>query len=271
MEFAGFPSSGSGGFYLATSPSGTDCPNAFNLDFSGTEYATCFRDVLRDGDINTGKDVSGTNHDSLVFTGGAGAAGATWLTVYDATSTPGPGPTFAAEMLCADVIFAKFNDVKGAGVVALLNEGAGKAGLALVISDAANTDRLRLATVDADPDKNKKGKLTFLPNNNASVTNVLLGAAIKEHVWYRLVMTVDPAATTTPKVTGQVFSHEDAEDPNSNLGPQIGGTVTFNGALPAGVTTPGQNAILAQAVSAVVDLSVTNFSNDPARCLPSPP
>jgi hypothetical protein len=246
----------------------TTCPTAFDFDFSGGEYADCFRDVQRGGDIDAGTDVSGTGHDALVFTGGAGPAGGTWLTVYDAT--PGdsdPGPTFGQQTLCADVIFAVYNNVKGAGIVGLLNEGVGKEGLALVLSDAGNTDRLRLATVDGDPDK--KGKLTFLPNTNLSQTNVALGAAIKEHVWYRLVMTIDPAATATPKVTGRVFAHQDPDDPNSALGAQIGGTVTYaEAALPAGVTSPGQDAILAQAVSTAVDLSVTNFSNKPGACVP---
>jgi hypothetical protein len=241
---------------------GASCPSTFDFDFSGTEYTDCFRDVLRDGDINDGTDVGGTNHDSLNFTGGAGSGGATWLTVYDATpGTPAPGPTFAAETLCADVLFHTFNNVKGAGLVALLNEGVDKRGLALVVSDAGNTDRLRLATVEGDPAK--LGTLTFL-------TSVSLGAGIAENVWYRLVMTVTP---TTPTVTGKVFKHSDPQDPNSGLGAQVGATLTYPtptdpAALPDGVTSPGQNGILAQAVSTRVDLSVTNFSNDATRCAP---
>ena len=43
--------------------------------------------------------------------------------------------------------------MKGAGLVALLNEGAGQKGLALIISDAGNTDLLRIATLDGDPAK----------------------------------------------------------------------------------------------------------------------
>src|SRR5262245_40626851 len=63
----------------------TTCTATFAVDFSGDEYETCFRDVLRDGDINAKKDVSWEEHDSLAFTGGAGSGGGTWLTVYDAT------------------------------------------------------------------------------------------------------------------------------------------------------------------------------------------
>jgi hypothetical protein len=36
------------------------------------------------------------------------------------------------------------------------------------------------------------------------------------------------------------------------------------------VSATGQNALLAQAVSAVVDLSITNFTNDPDLCRTPP-
>jgi hypothetical protein len=128
--------------------------------------------------------VGGTDHPSLVFTGSTGSGGATWLTVYDATpTTPAPGPTYPAETLCADVLFARFNNIKGAGVVALLKEGVDQRGLALIVSDAGNTDLLRLATMEGDPAK--QGKLTIL-------ASVPLRNGIAENVWYRLVMTVDP-------------------------------------------------------------------------------
>jgi hypothetical protein len=178
------------------------CPTTFDFDFSGTQYADCFRDVQRGGQIDAGPDVGGTDHPSLVFTGSIGSAGATWLTVYaDTPSTPAPGPTFGAEILCADVLFARFSNTKGAGLVALLNEGVGKRGLALLVSDAGNTDLLRLATVEGD--RAKQGKLTIL-------SSVPLTNGIAENVWYRLVMTVDP---TTPRVTGKVFTHSLPLDP----------------------------------------------------------
>jgi hypothetical protein len=116
-----------------------------------------------------------------------GRGAPTWLTAYDGTqSTPAPGPTFGAETPCADVIFARFNNIKGAGVVTPLNEDVGKRGLALIVSDAGNTGFLRLATVEGDPAK--QGKLTIL-------ASVPLPNGIAENVWYRLVMTVsnDPA------------------------------------------------------------------------------
>jgi hypothetical protein len=183
------------------------------------------------------------------------------LTVYDGTpNTPAPGQTFGAETLCADVLFHRFNNIKGAGVVALLNEGVGQRGLALIVSDAGNTDLLRLATVEGDP--TKQGKLSVL-------ASVPLKNGIAENVWYRLVMTVDPAPTAgRPLVTGKVITHSTPTDPDSPLGVQVGTTLTYFQPLPDGVSSPGQNGILAQAVSAVVDLSVTNFTNDPALCVP---
>ena len=98
-----------------------------------------------------------------------------------------------------------FNNTKGAGVVALLNEGVGKKGLALILHEAGNTDTLVLATVDGDPAK--KGRLT----TQASMS---LKGQINGDVWYRLIMTLsktDPPAgsTAAPKwtVTGTVFTH----------------------------------------------------------------
>jgi hypothetical protein len=68
-------------------------------------------------------------------------------------------------------------------------------------------------------------------------------------------------------VTGKVFAHSTPKNADSSLGAQVGPTLTYQpNALPAGVSSTGENGILAQAVNAVVDLSVTNFSNDPARC-----
>ena len=240
---------------------GATCPTTFDFDFSGTQYADCFRDVHRGGQINAGPDVGGTDHPSLVFTGQTGAGGATWLTVYDATpSTPTSGPTFGAETLCADVLFARFNNTKGAGLVALLNEGAGKRGLALLVSDAGNTDLLRLATVDGDP--TKQGKLKTL-------TSVPLKNGIAENVWYRLVMTVDPTRRRAAG-DGEGVHAQHAAGSGQCAGRAGGHDADVSpAALPVGVTSPGQNGILAQAVSAVVDLSVTNFTNDPALCEPS--
>lgn len=137
------------------------CPPVFDFDFSGDAYARCFRELLRGDQIIAGKDLGDTGHTSLNVKGSSGSTPTTWLTVYDATpASPAGGPTFGAQTLCADVLTVPFNNIKGAGLVALLNEGVGKKGLALVIHEAGNTDTLFLATVDGDPAQ--KGKLTTL-------------------------------------------------------------------------------------------------------------
>ena len=91
-----------------------------------------------------------------------------------------------------------------------------------------------------------------------------LQGGITEKAWYRVVMIVNPAGTL--EVTGKVFAHATATDPNSALGGQVGSTLEYSGPLPAGVTSPGENGIMASAISAVVNSSVTNFTNDPVAC-----
>ncbi len=225
----------------------------FDFDFSGDAYARCFRDLLGGNDISAGQDLGGTGHTSLNLQGTSGSKPTTWLTVYDATPAPAAGPTLGPQTLCADVLIVPFDNAKGVGVVALLNEGAGKKGLALVIHDNGNADKLFLATVNGDPAQ--KGKLTTL-------TSVPL-AGISGNSWYRLMMTVNPAM---PEVTGKVFRHT-TNDPNSALGAQVGKTLTYSPqTLPAGVASAGEIGILGSAVNAFLKVSVTNFTNDATRC-----
>src|SRR5262245_37867091 len=62
---------------------------AFPLNFSDSQYTTCFTDVRRGPDItdDNAPDLGGTGHTALNFTGGAGPAGDIWLTRF----TPGGG------------------------------------------------------------------------------------------------------------------------------------------------------------------------------------
>jgi len=257
----------------------TTCPSTFDLDFGGDTYARCFRNLLRGDEMVAGLDVGRAEpkHTALNVKGTSGSTPTTWLSVYDATPTdPTPGPTFGAQTLCADVLIVPFNNTKGAGLVALLNEGPGKRGLALVIYEAGNSDTLFLAAMDGDPTpKGKKGKTTLgkmttlgsvplverLPQGGLNPQGGISGKR-----WYRLVMTVDPA---TPTITGKVFRHSTPTDPNSVLGTQVGKTLTYSpAALPDGVTSPGENGIVASSISAVLSVSVTNFSNSPSQCGP---
>ena len=120
----------------------------------------------------------------------------------------------------------------------------GQKGLALIVSDAGNTDLLRLASIEGDA--TQKGKFTVLDclaNGGKKPCSVPLKNGIAENVWYRLIMTVDPAG---PSVTGSVFTHATPSDPNSNLGVQVGTTLVYMpGVLPAGISATGQNALMA--------------------------
>ena len=212
---------------------------------------TDFRDVRRPDNIAIGSDLGGTGHDALNFKGIAGAAGDAWITVYDPAPNPPPA-TFGSVSLTADVLIHPYNNKKGAGLLALYNEGRLKKGLALTLYSAGNTDSLVLATVD------QAGKLTTL-------LTVRLGAAIAENQWYRVTMDVGVGAGLV-SVLGAVFRHEDPLDPNSPVvTPRIGSSINLVAAplgvgLLAGVDATGQVGVLAAAVSAANGSSVTNVS-----------
>ena len=56
-------------------------------------------------------------------------------------------------------------------------------------------------------------------------------------------------------------------DPNSAVGGQVV-TTPLEAALPTGVTSPGKSGILASSIGAVLNVSVTNFSNNATKCGP---
>src|SRR5262249_60943896 len=102
-------------------------------------------------DINAGPDLGFGTHLALNFTGSAGAAGSTWATVLDVT--PGdsvPGPVFPdfSVALEADILFHKFNNTKGVGLLTAAFDLVGGNGLALLVMDAGTTDRLDLVTAE---------------------------------------------------------------------------------------------------------------------------
>ena len=73
---------------------------------------------------------------------------------------------------------------------------------------------------------------------------------------------MDITVTSAPNVTvtGSVTRHSVATNPNSALLPPPFGTLEFNGPLPSGVDSSGEVGLVARAVNAVVDLSVTNYT-----------
>ena len=256
----------------------------YHFDFGGSEYPDCFRDaqVPPGGRIAPGMDLGGTGHTALNMTGSAGAGGATWLTVVDqAPGDPFQDNIYRSEFLCADILIQRFNNRKGAGVVTFFNQVdkqghvVDKKGLALILYNAGNTDRLVLATVDGFPAK--AGKL-------AVVKTLPLGGLIRENAWYRVLLTaiVVPVDDQQPEgsqrvetVTGRVFTHATVGDDQSQRNPngpitRVGGILSYAPdslhPLPAGVDGEGQNAIIGSAIGAVMNASVTNFTNMVADC-----
>jgi len=144
-----------------------------------------------------------------------------------------------------------FGSSKGGGVLALYNEAAGQKGLALIVYDAGNTDALALVTVD------QAGKLVALKS-------VALGNKIKENAWYRLSMAVTVTGVNF-SVTASVSCHMVSTDPNSGLNVPAVGTLSFGPVtlFSKGLLSMGEVGIIASAVSAVVDTSVTNFTIGP--------
>jgi hypothetical protein len=133
-------------------------------------------------------------------------------------------------------------------LLALFNEATGKKGLALLVLDAGNTDVLQLVTVD------QTGKLAVLKS-------VSLGGGILENVWYRVTMDITDTSGPSVTVTGSVTRHSVATNPNSALLPPPFGTVALTlTPLPSGVDSTGKVGLVARAVSAVVDSSITNYT-----------
>ena len=240
-----------------------ECPQSlYDFNFADGQYPECFRDVVRGGGINNDAvDFGGTGHTSLNITGTGGAGGRTWVTVVDKDpSTQDADLVYASGTVCADVLIQQFNNRKGAGVVALYNQDPAKKGLALIITTAGNTDTLVLGTLAGDANG------TFTPIPGASVA---LGSQVRENEWYRVVMGIDVDGSS-PVITGQAYRHDDPLDPNSDI-IEIGAQLNVAPpTLPLGVDPEGEEGIIGWAVGAVVNSSVTNFSNIRERCLDLP-
>ena len=234
------------------------CPDSqFDFDFQPGQYPQCFRDVVRGGAINNDAvDFGGTGHTSLNITGTGGAGGRTWVTVVDdEPGTPAADLVYGSGIICADVLIQQFNNRKGAGVVALYRQDPAKKGLALIITTAGNTDTLVLGTLAGDANG------AFTP-----ITSVPLGSQVSENQWYRVVMRVDVDGSS-PVITGQAYRHLTPSDPNSDIA-EIGAALNFSPpTLPPGVDPLGEEGIIGWAVGAVVNSSVTNFSNIRENCL----
>ena len=193
-----------------TCPDPTVCvPNppsvARCFTFANDQYQDFFFDMLRSNDISAGPDLAGHGRPALNFRGTAGAGGSTWLTVRD--DEPEIGPCVS---LTADVLSHRYNNSKGAGVLAFFNPVTTQRSVALVVVNTGNSDVLQLITVSAT-------------GARSTLASVSLRSGIREDAWYRLRMDAKRLGDTL-EVTGRVDSHQVANNPDSALGPQVGGT-----------------------------------------------
>jgi hypothetical protein len=261
--------------------------SATPITFGATDYDNAavqtfgyFRDISNGAMINRGLDLGGAptvgcpagtcsnpgSNTALNFTGSdSNASPLGRVTLYDTTPIDASVKNmFSGNMsMSADILISRFNDGKGAGLVTMFNEGAGKTGLALFLQSAGNTDgysiRLEQQTGVGDG------------FNVANLANSGLGSSILEDTWYRL--TLDLAFTGADfTVTGIVFGHATASNPNSALASQIGSTLIYTDIAPwtTGLSDPYEIGLVARGVSAVVDTSVTNFDFAGGIPLPEP-
>jgi len=221
-------------------------------DFADTQYADDFTDVRRGALINGGgPDLGRTGHTALNFTGGVGTAGDTWLTKWTPGGAPGIFNGRCSTAVAANVLIHAFNNRKGVGLVALLNDAnPGDKGLVVILYDNGNTDAMQLATIDPFT-----GKLIAL-------RTIPLFARIKEDAWYVMFMdvTVELAFEGHSLIVDvALFSLQDPADPNSDFDQPVAG-MRLKAPLEAlGLQTDGQVGIMASATNAVVNSSVTNW------------
>ena len=211
-----------------------------------------FRDVVGASLINSGNDLGGTGHTALNFTGlGNADAFSGSMTLYDTSPANSSSKNlFTGNIsIYADILISEFNNSKGPGILFLYNEGAGLQGLALSVFDGGGSgDRAQLRLT------NQTGE------NDVALATVGINPLILNDKWYRL--TVDLAFTgANYTVTGKVFDHATATNPDSALGAQLGSTLTYSSSVNSTTYAPYEIGLVARGTSgATIDSSVTNFN-----------
>jgi hypothetical protein len=227
-----------------------------NYDNGSPQTGGLFRDVVGGQNINGGLEGAGTSQAALNFN--KGTLGTRGLTVYD-TDVTTAAPTLLGDhiILSVDLVQTGTN-ANLPGLVALFNEGVGKTGLALVVSEAGNTDTLELHRVPQNADLSSATRLAY--------TN--LNGKITDGVWDQLVMDV-VVLNGNVTVTGQVFSHT---DPAGAIGAQIGPTLKYTTTLAkAGVAQTGEVGLIFDIGAATSKASFSNFTLGSAVPVPPSP
>ncbi len=229
-----------------------------DYDNSTPNVLGVFRDIgplNRQQQINRGLDLGPTGHTALNFVGAAGPGGSNSVTLYDTDpTTTAPNNIFSGNFsLSADILFKEFNNTKQGGFVFLYNEGfPTNSGLALMLSDAGNTDNNVLSIADMNGPA-----MTTLKSDS-------LSGGVTEVVWYRLTMDMTVSGGTFV-INGKVFSHTTGTDPGSALGAQIGSTLVYTNTFAAlGIQNSGEIGLamreIQQGAPNTNMVSITNFS-----------
>lgn len=232
-----------------------------DYDNSTPNVLGVFRDIgplNRQQQINRGLDLGPTGHTALNFVGAAGPGGSNSVTLYDTDpTTTAPDNVFSGNFtLKADILFKEFNNTKQGGFVFLYNEGfPTNSGLALMLSDAGNTDNNILSIADMNGPA-----MTTLKSTS-------LSGGLGEVAWYRLTMDMTVSGGTFV-ISGTVFSHTTGTDPGSGLLAQIGPTLAYTNTFAAlGIQTSGEIGLamreIQQSAPNTNMVSITNFSEVP--------
>lgn len=249
------------------------CPG-LPLDFSGSQYDDCMRDVLRGDQITVGLDTAAPRpplepHPALNIAG-QNPPGGPWLTVYDPVDFGG------SVTVCVDAIESLPGGKQCGGICALITEGAGGRAVCAKTCNQKAAGSLELGTLNVGT-----GVITALHPNvpvaldtyggSVPPANCELRADGACHAycqWFRTCLTVVIAPTGTLTATATAWlrgtglkndpSRYDPNDPTLTLI----GTVVYVGVQPAGVATSGKIGILGAAIEQQ-RISFTNFSVGP--------
>jgi hypothetical protein len=206
-----------------------------------------FRDFLGGAYISRGNDYGPTSHTALNFA--AGGTGYT-IAVYDTT----PSDATVKNLLYGTVtvqgdFLTQNSNTKGAGPLAVFNEGTSQVGLTYKVADTGGTDPMSINKVA------QNGSYTALTTNNNN-TGWAWGT------WYRMVMTVSIDSSSNITIDGRTYSHATTTNPDSAVGSEITGMYrTYSSTLSTlGLDSQAKGEVGISSYASLSGTSVTNWS-----------
>ena len=214
-----------------------------------------FRDLTNAAKIVNGNDISSnaTHYAALNFTAASGLV-SNCVTVYDTTPSVKSQSNFENSVrVFADVLVTGTSSSRFVGLAALVNEVTGQDGLALVLEDNGNSDKLRIFRLPQSGDITGAAALSSTSNFNN----------ITQNNWYRLVMDVMILGSNV-QIDGRVYSHATATNPNSTVNTTPLATISYTSTLASltGLQTTGEVGICFDTTDVASRASVTNFEID---------